>query len=70
MKIYKKVIKYLGEIDEGSDELIDVFIYNKELLSHDSISATSIEDDMSNDITDATNVNLSDNTRKPSSLST
>ena len=64
------MIKYLGVINECSDAWIDVCMYNKELISQDYISATSMEYNISNYITDATNVNISNNTRETSSLST
>ena len=64
------MIEYLGEIDEDSDESINVFIYNKEVLSQDYISATDIEDNRRNNIMDATNIHLSDDTPELSSLST
>ena len=63
MRVHKKVIKYLGEIDIDSNILVDVYISDKEVLCKHSRVTTSIEDNMS----DATIVNLNYSTREPSS---
>ena len=51
----------------NSDELVDVFISEKEVLCKYSRVTTSIEVKSSSGVNDATIVSLNDTTRKPSS---
>ena len=57
------MIKYLGEIDVDSDELVDVSISDKEVLYKNSRVTTSVTDNMSSGIHDTTIVNLNYATR-------
>ena len=63
VRVHKKVIKYLGEIDVDSDELVDVSISDKEVLCKYFRVTSSIEDNMSSGINDATIANLNYTTR-------
>ena len=45
MQVYKKVIKYLGEIDVDSDELVDVSLNNKEVSSDDENTDTNLQNE-------------------------
>ena len=45
VRVYKKVIKYLGEIDVDSDEVVDVSLYNKEVSSDDENTDTNLQNE-------------------------
>ena len=61
------MIKYLGEIDEDSATLVDVYLSDKEVLCKHSRVTTSIEDNMSRGIHDTTIVNLNYSRQEQSS---